>query len=50
MHLVGGAVLFFFFFFPPQTDRGSMKINNVSIPPEVLNSGAYKKENKNITF
>lgn len=27
-----------------------MKINNVSIPPEVLNSGAYKKENKNISL
>lgn len=46
----GWCCAFFLLFFPPQTDRGSMKINNVSIPPEVLNSGANKKENKNITF
>lgn len=30
---LGGCVFF------PQTDRGSMKINNVSFPPEVLNLG-----------
>lgn len=34
-----------------QTDRGSMKINNVSVPPEVLNSGVQREEKKhNITF
>lgn len=38
----GGGV--FFFFLSPQTDRGSMKINNVSVPPEVLNSGVQKEE------
>lgn len=40
---VGGGVFSFF----TQTDRGSMKINNVSVPPEVLNSGLQKEE-KNI--
>lgn len=44
-------VVGFFLFFFTQTDRGSMKINNVSIPPEVLNSGVQKEEKKhNITF
>lgn len=52
---VGGDVLFFWcvlFFSPAQTDRGSMKINNVSVPPEVLNSGVQKEEKKthNTTF
>lgn len=51
---VGGDVLFFLvcvFFFPVQTDRGSLKINNVSVPPEVLNSGVQKEEKKhNTTF
>lgn len=44
---MGGGVFSFF----TQTDRGSMKINNVSVPPEVLNSGVQKEEKKhNTTF
>jgi len=40
------------FLFFPQTDRGgggSMKINNVSVPPEVLNSGVQREDKTHIT-
>lgn len=41
-----GWVVVFFVFFKLKTDRGSMKINNVSVTPEVLNSGVQEEEKK----
>lgn len=48
---VGYVVVVFlsylFIYFP--TDTGSVKINNASVPPEVLNSVVQKEERKNTT-
>lgn len=43
---VGSVVVCIF----SQTDRGSMKINTVSVPPEVLNLGLQKDEKNYIVF
>lgn len=45
----GVFVLFIYYLFIFPTDTGSVKINNASVPPEVLNSVVRKEERKNTT-